>query len=36
MEKLRNGASYKMDVVRYEIRGTKISGPTLKDIFSKQ
>lgn len=35
MKHFKNGRRIKTDIVKYEVRGYKISGPTLKDIFAE-
>lgn len=34
MKHFKNGRLIKTDIVKYKIRGYKISGPTLKDLFA--
>lgn len=31
----KNGKQYKTNIVKYKIKGTRISGPTSKDIFAR-
>ncbi len=35
MKQYKNGQRIKTDIVKYKVKGYKISGPTLKDIFAK-